>query len=187
MLALAALMWGLALGLLSRGEAKALADMELRWWPGILAVFIIQAVFRGRAFGLASSTAGLVVWSAASLLLLVFLAMELTSETGFKRGLSLVMVGTVLNLLVVLANSGMPVSSTHAGLARAVASSGGFYIFQSTGTLLAWLGDVLELQLARQVAVVSAGDVLLFVGVAVAVIEAMSVSRDVATVAPSGS
>jgi len=173
--ALLAMIWGFVLGLGSGGNARALARFELRYWPGILALFVVQSVLRGRAFGLEASSWGLLAWSVASLVLVVLVA-RIVAASGPKLavGLGIIGVGTLMNLLVVLLNGGMPVASSHPGLAIALSSSGGFYVHEGQGTLLAWMGDVVELGLAGRVLILSPGDVLLLVGVAVVIIEAMS-------------
>jgi hypothetical protein len=73
-----------------------------------------------------------------------------------------------------LANRGMPVTVDATGRAlAAVAQSGGFYHLANSATVAAWTGDVLQLRLFGSVELLSLGDVLLVVGIAVIVAQAM--------------
>ena len=82
--------------------------------------------------------------------------------------------GVLLNVNVVLLNQGMPigVAATPAAIAG-IAAGGGFYHVAGLTTVAAWAGDVLPLRTMGHTYYLSPGDVLLGVGVAVLIADAM--------------
>lgn len=76
-------------------------------------------------------------------------------------GASVAFVGLMLNALVILANEGMPVI-----LDQPEASMFGFYRYSDASTLMPWLGD--SLPDPTQQWLMSPGDVLMVIGIAVA-------------------
>jgi hypothetical protein len=92
-------------------------------------------------------------------------------------GMTLLALGWLLNLLPIVANGGMPVSSAAARQAGAPSGSevvrGHLYKHRPEGgeTVLAPLGDVIPVPLLG--AAVSAGDVAMFVGISVTVAAGM--------------
>jgi hypothetical protein len=92
--------------------------------------------------------------------------------------------GILLNLDVVLGNFGMPVVlgglATGASALSAVRQSMGFYAFAHPGTILVCLGDVLPVEMFGQRALVSVGDILLAVGVIVALASMPSMEKTLA-------
>jgi hypothetical protein len=170
---LAALL-GVIAGSLFGGRPGALAGLRFRA-PGILfgalAVQLALGVppFEGLLWDV---RAGLVVLSYAALG--VFFALNAAHHHGLLRaGLVLMAAGWLLNLAAIVPNGGMPVS--RAALAR-VGAPPDLAVEQTIvekhvpagrRTSLGWLGDVIPVPALR--AVISAGDVLLLAGVAVAV------------------
>jgi len=187
MIAGLAIAWGIALGALAGGRLGKLADVEIVAWPIMLAAFLAQGLSRGRILGTHPSTWGLLVWSASSLcLVLVLLFWSLpNSSMGFRRGGVLIAIGTGSNLLVVLANEGMPVIAAEPGVVQRVAASAGFYALENAATIAPWLGDALGLTLANRAFLLSAGDILLAVGVVIAIVESTLVrQRDLTPLTP---
>lgn len=169
-LALVAIPLGLLLGWLSGGRVGALASIKLKSEWFVLSAFLVQAVLRGRLAGTRPNPAGLLVWAAVSLVLVLLLAMQ-------KRwlGLRVIAAGTTLNLLVALLNQGMPVAPSAADLVGGItASSGGFYQLAHDATYAIWLGDVLPADVGFATYMLSAGDVLLCVGAVIFVVSAMT-------------
>ena len=171
MIALIAVAAGLLFGALGGGSPRGLATVRLRFQISILVLFVIQGVARGRLLSTVASGSGMFVWVAASTILVVLL------RASFRQtGVMVVAAGVLLNVLVVLANSGMPVlagGSSQLLAKGAVARSSGFYEVATSSTLGLVVGDVIPLEVVGQTYYLSVGDVLLGVGVAVAIAAAM--------------
>jgi hypothetical protein len=94
-------------------------------------------------------------------------------------------VGLVLNVLVVLLNGGMPVAVPGAvdsgSTAALIRESLGFYQIAGESTIGAELGDSMLLRLSTAKLLLSPGDVVLAVGVAVFVSAAMRPTDDLLT------
>jgi hypothetical protein len=94
-----------------------------------------------------------------------------------RRGLVLVGIGWALNLLAIVPNRGMPVSPSalkRAGIAQSTSVGLGHmskHVALHHGTVLGALGDVIPLSWFRSV--VSAGDIVMAVGIACLVAAAM--------------
>lgn len=179
MIALAAIVLGLAIGVACGGSIRGLNAVSLRFeWP-VLLLFAVQALARGRVAGTRASSLGIVVWVLSCVVLLVFLAPD-----WLRIGVWVAGMGIALNVFVVLLNGGMPVvlaSQTVANeTAVSVARGAGFYQLAGPGTLMGVLGDVLSLTIGGYHILVSPGDVLLALGVAVFIVVPM-VDRNEAT------
>ncbi len=86
----------------------------------------------------------------------------------------IVAVGIGLNLLVVLANGFMPVAVPgDRATTTALTLASGFYGPGGRDAVLAWLGDVLLLPLFGATYALSAGDVLLMVGIICLIVKLM--------------
>lgn len=161
MLAIAALLLGLAGGLAAGGRFQGLMDLKLRFEIALLAAFVVQGVARGRISGTLATSWGLWVWVVASVFLCVLLAANLR-----HAGVLVAAAGVLLNLLIVLANGGMPVVDSGGQALDAVTRSAGFYHLANGGTLMPYLGDAMEFSAAGAQFMLSPGDVLLLAGVA---------------------
>ncbi len=97
---------------------------------------------------------------------------------GVRWGLALLAGGWFLNLLAILPNGGMPVSEsalTQAGMAASTSVRVGHlskHVLASQGTVLRALGDVIPIPWFRSV--ISPGDSLMAVGIALLIASAMS-------------
>lgn len=166
-----AVLLGVAVGLLSRGRLERLAEVRLRWAPVALLGLAIQvALF---ADPLASMVGAwgppIYVASTAAVLVAVLVNLRLT-------GLPVVALGAASNLAAIVANGGvMPVSAE--ALAAVGARPGpGFSNSQELDAvaLLAPLTDIFALPGWLPFAnVFSVGDVLIGLGVAIALVAAM--------------
>lgn len=161
MIALLALLLGIAAGLAAGGRVRSLMDLRLRYEVALLLLFVAQGVVRGRIEGAEATSWGMPVWIVASVTLCMLLAANIE-----HAGTVIAATGVTLNLLVVLANGGMPVASGQGNAGAAIAGSEGFYHLANDGTLVSWIGDAMPFALGRALFLVSPGDVLLLVGVA---------------------
>jgi hypothetical protein len=164
MIALLALLMGLAAGELAGGRILRLSRLRLKYEVALVGGFVLQGVARGRIVGTLPTSWGLVVWAGVSIALVVLLALNRRTP-----GTVLAAAGVLLNLDVVVANGAMPVAAVfNAASARAVGSnSAGFYQVSGMQTAFAWLGDALPLNAVGQRFLLSPGDVVLGVGVAI--------------------
>ena len=179
--ALVAVVVGIILGLASGGSLSRLGLLKLRLEWLIIPLFVVQAVARGRLLGMVgASQLSLPVWILASAVLVG--AMLLNSRIP---GMALGAVGILMNIDVVLVNGGMPVVlSQRIGLAATMSaaevarSTGSFYRVATDSDLLVWLGDIVPVAWGGSVLLVSPGDVVLMVAVAVIIVYGMMVSQE---------
>lgn len=165
--ALLAVVLGLGLGRFCGGHIGALSYLRLRGELLILPLFVLQAFLRGRALGSWGTLGGaMAVWVAVSLTLVVCLFFNLR-----VRGTFVLVMGLVMNLAVVLANNGMPVSTSSSEPVSLLET--GFYAVAGPWTLGGLAGDVMPVELGWATLMMSAGDVLLMVGVCTTIIGAM--------------
>lgn len=185
MILLLAILVGCAVGWLTGGRLWNLERLRLKHAPAIIALFAVQALFRGSSLGSRwlSSSAALFVWSACMAFLIA-----LVMANRRVPGMPVVALGMFLNLLVVVVNAGMPLSGDAAAKIGAQASDiagglqGGFYELVTQSTHLAFLGDVIAVPGPQGVrSVVSLGDLVMLLGAGVVVAIGMRSS-----VAPEG-
>jgi hypothetical protein len=176
--ALFAVLIGVLLGLATGGRLYRLAGVKLRGEWLILTLFVVQAFARGRLLGVfGASQWSLAVWTSASCVLIFTLLLNWRVP-----GMALGAVGILMNVDVVLVNMGMPVlMDRQAGLAEIAAAadasnaSGGFYRLALQGDIFRWFGDTIPVALGRSVVLMSPGDVVLMVAVAVTIINGMAI------------
>jgi hypothetical protein len=169
LLILGAIVAGILVGLILGGSLHQLAEIRLRWWPLAILGLALQLVPVPSLEGRADHWVGVGLLLASYAVLLVFVAVNIRLP-----GFWMIAVGFALNLLVISVNGGMPVSK-HA-LQRAYGSgytailtdlerSGGakHHIARADDDLLP-LTDVIPLGPPVRL-VLSAGDVLFFLGV----------------------
>lgn len=169
--ALLALVLGLGLGLACGGRIGALSELRLRGELLIVPLFAVQALLRGRLLGIGEAADGAIpVWVAVSLSLAACFFLNLRVYGSFVLAM-----GFLANAAVVLANDGMPVSTTTFNIASVPANgaASGFYIVAGPSTLASFAGDVMPTQLGWTTLMISAGDVLLMVGVCTMLVAAM--------------
>jgi hypothetical protein len=146
-------------GLVAGGSLRSFERVRVHWWGAALVGLLLQAAPVGRDHGL------VVAALAGSYSLLVAFAVM----NRRLPGAWLVMLGLGMNLAVVVPNAGMPVSL------EAVRDAGGHVTAASIddvkhhemtdGDVLAFLGDVIPVPAPIGI-VLSAGDVLLYTGIA---------------------
>jgi Family of unknown function (DUF5317) len=152
-----------AVGFLARGSLRPLERLELRWWGVALAGLALQVVPLPHGSGRAAVTS---VLAASYALLLVFVWANRRLPAT-----SLMLIGLTLNLVVVAANGGMPVSANAVraagGAAAAVPAAGAGpnkHHLMSDADVLRPLADVIPGPPPLGV-VLSVGDLLLYAGV----------------------
>jgi len=175
-IALAAIILGLALGAASGGSLRRLQHVKVRHEWLVLAFFAAQAFARGRIAGSTASAFGTTLWALTCVVLLGSLWADWR-----QPGVWVVCVGLALNLLVVLLNGGMPIALNLETLtgdaAVTIARTLSFYQVAGPETSMAMLGDVVPLSVGAYRVLVSPGDVLLAIGVAVFLANGMTVVR----------
>jgi Family of unknown function (DUF5317) len=162
LLFLFAIVLGLAAGLLTGGRIHNLGQVRFRWpWLVVVAVIVREAVLLtplnaidGAQYLYVLSLAGIAAWTVL--------------HWNRLRGIWLVSAGSVLNVLVILANSGrMPVAAELAGPALTGRGTIGQYTVMGPQTNLNALGDWIRLYPLREA--YSPGDVLIAIGLAIVV------------------
>jgi len=155
---------GLAIGWARGGEFSTLSRRDFRAFPLLLLAVLLDVAVRIRAM---PAGAGPIALGAAYIVLLAVLWLN-----RHRPWLPLVLAGTALNTLVILANGGrMPVSPqalrSAGGVAGALRSGTDvFHVLAGPGTPLWMLGDIIGLDLRDMGWAVSLGDVLMALGIA---------------------
>ena len=154
--------------------------------PRLVAVVWIAVVAQLAIVLLPSATRDLVSWPVVlvtNACIGAFLVANAIRVTAVRVPYALAAVGWAMNLLVVIANHGMPVS-THAiggrSLDQAFGPRSGFLFERvpaTAETTLRWLGDVIPVHIGPTLSVISPGDVLLLVAVTLGVAVAMRARR----------
>ena len=166
---------GVSLGRLRGGRFQALSTLRLRATGLVVLAVIVQL-----GLGAVAPDAWRYVALMASYGLMgVWLAINLRDGPNWRRGgLALVAAGYALNLLAIVPNGNMPVSTD--ALRRAGGSQASFeekpnidkHVASGDGDVWPWLGDVIAVPPVR--AVISIGDVAMLIGVVVVVCGGMT-------------
>jgi hypothetical protein len=174
MFLLYAVVIGLVVGLALRGKASGLASLEFRWAPLAIAGFAVQiALFSGPISDRVGVLGPAIYVASTGLVLLVVLRNVRIS------GLAVVAVGAASNLAAIIANGGyMPASPSAAVAAgRSVASTYSNSAIVERAAL-APLTDIFALPRWLPLSnVFSIGDVLIGIGIVVAIVIAMCSGR----------
>lgn len=168
-LILYAVVGGVVLGLIGQGKLPRLGTSRLRFQLLMLFVFLGTLALQAGLGARLGRSMAIGVWS-----LLVLLLIAACVANVREPGVLLVLVGLSCNLLVVLANSGMPVVVANApGGARAAAEmlravgNSWLYVAASDDTKFWVFGDVIPIGgPAWHRGMMSLGDALLAIGVA---------------------
>jgi hypothetical protein len=170
MFLLYAIVIGLVVGLVVGGRLSGLAMLEFRWAPlAILGLVIQVALFSGPISDRVGDLGPWIYVASTSLVLIVVLRnLRIT-------GLPIVALGAFSNLLAIVANGGyMPASPSAAAAAGRDAATTYSNSSITDGAVLAPLTDIFALpQWMPMHNVFSIGDVLIAVGVVVAIATAM--------------
>lgn len=172
MIVLVALVLGVGLGSLSGGRFRNLEHVRLRgevWLMGCFAAAVLLPRLLERALPEGLGLAARIVWASS------MLAVAVLGFVNWRTpGMLLLTLGLAANLVVIMANAGMPVSAeavrAAAGASQAVpaVADSAFHTPMHGGTTLPLLGDVIPVPGPRSVrSAISLGDVLQLVGIAV--------------------
>ena len=149
------------LSLLRGGRLAQAARNEIHWLPvligGLLVQTLLDALAARGVVGAAGTVALLLVSEAAVL--------GFCLRNWYRAGMVLVAAGFTMNVLVILANGGMPVAPdaiAAMGGDPATATIAGKHHLMSAATALPWLADVIPVPPLDLI--VSVGDVVLVVG-----------------------
>ena len=170
MFILYAVLAGLIVGLLTRGSPARLGDLRLRWAPLIVLGMVVQLGLFSSPLGNALGDSAPAVYVLSNVIVLVAVAANLAIP-----GLAIVLAGGASNLLAIAANGGyMPVSPA----ALAVMGRAPKEDYSNSAPLdvvvFGPLTDVFTMPTWVPMSnVFSIGDVLIGVGVAIAVVAAM--------------
>ncbi|MCP4086947.1 MAG: DUF5317 domain-containing protein [Actinomycetia bacterium] len=158
-----AIVIGLAVGLARGGSWRSIAKQRVHWWPVLIvgAALPVLVDTIHPPGGAALQIAGLVI------------LVGVAARNLMIRGMGVILVGLTLNLLVVAANTTMPVrldALVDAGIIEAdrtgeVSLRGPRHLEDDT-TRLAFLGDIIPFRPTREVT--SFGDLILVVGLTAA-------------------
>jgi hypothetical protein len=161
---------GLALGLLLRGRIARLGQIRLRWAPLAIAGLAVQLVLFSGPVASVIGDAGPPIYVASTAAVLVAVLANWRIP-----GLPIVAAGAASNLLAIVANGGYMPASPDA-LAAIGASDGPGYSNSATPEVIAFapLTDIFAMPAWLPFAnVFSIGDVLIGLGVVVAIVAAM--------------
>lgn len=181
MFLLYAVVIGLVVGLAFRGKPSGLASLEFRWAPLAIAGFAVQIALFSEPISDRVGVLGPAIYVASTGLVLLVVLRNVRIS-----GLAVVAVGAASNLAAIVANGGyMPASPSAAVAAgRSVASTYSNSAIVDSAAL-APLTDIFALPRWLPLSnVFSIGDVLIGIGIVVAIVIAMRSGRRVATGAP---
>lgn len=142
---------GVAAGVAFGGRFSRLAQLEIAWWPVLVASVGVRMV--APAVGTFAAAFYLVAFAGVA-------AVAIANRS--LPGMTLIAAGSALNLIVVAANGGMPVDPVAVAAAGATMPADRLHIALDLSTRIAVLADVIPVPIIR--GVYSAGDLLLALG-----------------------
>lgn len=165
-----AVLAGIVLGLLTRGSPARLGDLRLRWAPLIVLGMAVQLALFSSPIGNALGDTAPLVYVLSNVMVLVAVAANLAIP-----GLVVVLAGGASNLLAIAANGGyMPVSAEALASMERTTKIDYSNSALRDEVVLAPLTDLFTMPVWVPMSnVFSIGDVLIGVGIAIAVVAAM--------------
>jgi hypothetical protein len=178
----AAVLAGMVAGRLCGGGWQGLGSLRVRWpWLPVAALGLQVAIGAGPLRGPGAGRA--VLLGSSYSLVGTWIWLNALACTGPLRwALVAVAEGWLLNVLVMVANGGMPVSNAalaRIGHAGATVSNGHLWkhVVVSPATRIPLLGDVVPIPIPLLRSVVSVGDLVMLAGISVAVAVVMIATR----------
>jgi hypothetical protein len=150
------------ISLLRGGRFHHAANNRLYWLPALILGLGLQTLLDLLA---ARGMVGL-VGTVALLLMAEAGVLAFCIRNWFRRGMALIAIGFTLNVLVILANGGMPVSPdaiAFLGGDPSTAVIAGKHHLMTADTILPWLGDVIPVPRPASI-IISVGDIVLVAG-----------------------
>lgn len=150
------------ISLLRGGRFHHAADNRLYWLPALLLGLGLQTLLDL----LASRDLVGPVGTVSLLLMAEAGVLAFCIRNWFRRGMALIAIGFTLNVLVILANGGMPVSPdaiVFLGGDPSAAVIAGKHHLMTSDTILPWLGDVIPVPRPAST-ILSIGDIVLAAG-----------------------
>jgi hypothetical protein len=173
---------GVSIGYAIGGRLNRLArNLKLRAVWIIYVALAIQVLVRVPPVSDAHDATRLLVVLLSYAVIAVWLGLNAVSQRGALRlAVALITLGWLANLAPIALNAGMPVSRHALALADSPgpsAGSKGFFkhILAGDQTELNWLGDIIPMRAFKTV--ISIGDILLLVGIAVVIAAGMRLRR----------
>jgi hypothetical protein len=170
MFLLYAIVIGLVVGFVVGGRPAGLGALDFRWAPLALAGLAVQIALFSEPISDRVGDAGPLIYVGSTLLVLIVVA-----RNARIPGLPLVVLGAASNLAAIVANGGYMPASPAAALAAGRAAASTYSNSSITdGAVLAPLTDIFALPRGLPMSnVFSIGDVLIGLGIAVAIVVAM--------------
>jgi hypothetical protein len=172
---------GLLAGLLLRGRFSGLAELRLRWTPVLVLSLLVSLV--PLFVDLSGTGLPKTFLIASNIGVLIFLASNIVfADGGVRTGFLVAGAGWAMNFLAIAANGGMPLSRwalEHSGQSGEItAGKGGFFkVVEATpDSSFRFFGDVIPIRAFSQV--VSLGDIVLMVGIAIIIASGMRRRRE---------
>ena len=174
MFMLYAVVIGVAIGLVAGGRLERLAEVRLRWAPVALLGLVVQVALFADPIASAVGAWGSPIYVASTAAVLAAVLANLRLP-----GLPIIALGAASNLAAIVANGGVMPVSAGALAALGVPASPGFSNSQQLESVaLAPLTDIFALPAWVPLSnVFSVGDVLIGLGVAVAIVAALRDAR----------
>ena len=177
-----ALVLGVLAGTVAGGQLRTLTSLRLRAPAVPLAALALQAVLSMPLSGALPGTARFALLGASYAAAGGWLVLNLLGRSSaVATGLAVVGTGWLLNMLVVLANSGMPVSASalsRLGLGTGALAHGGplgKHVQLAASAVLAPLGDTIPVPPISSI--VSIGDLVMLAGLVLTIAAAMRSPR----------
>jgi hypothetical protein len=177
-----ALVLGVLAGTAAGGSLRGLVSLRLRAPAVPLVALVAQAVLAAPATAALPAPARVAVLGASYAAIGGWLAFNLAGRTTpIVTGLCVTGVGWLLNMCVVLANAGMPVSASalnRLGLGTGALAGGGplgKHVQLASTSALGALGDTIPIPVLHSI--VSVGDIVMLAGLILTIAAAMHLAR----------
>lgn len=192
MLYLAGLVLGVAAGYAVRGRLRHLtANVRFPWVWLVYAVLAAQVFLGyGRASWLTGDVKLAILLSSYGVLIVWLIVVAIKHPSWLRAAFGVIASGTLMNVVAIAPNRGIPVSRWAMEAAGATVPSGVAnrfavkHVFAGPDTVLNWLGDVIPVPPLRDV--ISIGDVVIGLGVALVVAAGMRMRPSPVFEAPAG-
>jgi hypothetical protein len=170
-LAVGGLAWGLRVALPPRQRAP----VKVRWvWMPVVAALLQVGLNLGALRGLVGDGHFAVVVVSYAVVGAWLIGNAVYQAPALRLPAGLIAGGWVLNVIPIVANRGMPVSAgalARVGIRRPAVGDGNLWkhVLETPHTIVPWLGDVVPVPVPLLRNVISVGDIVVLIGVVLAV------------------